>query len=82
MDQFTVYSKPDCSFCDRAKQLLESKGLAYEEVIVDVGQEKLSTHKYITINQLKALVPGVRTVPQIFKNGELVGGFDALRLIV
>lgn len=76
---FTVYSKPGCGFCDKAKSLLESKSLPYSEIILDVGQEKISGKEYVSVDELKRLVPGVRAVPQIFKDGQHLGGYEALK---
>lgn len=64
----TVFSKPGCPFCARAKQLLLDKGMRYEEVIL--GQDATSV-------SLKA-VSGRTTVPQIFIDGRHIGGSDEL----
>lgn len=65
-----VWSKNDCAFCVQAKKLLESKGIEYEERNINNGWDR---------EDLLAAVPGARTVPQIFLEGELVGGFTELR---
>lgn len=77
--EFVIYSKPACPYCDQAKALLSAQGRSYREIMVDVGQEKRQGAEYITIAQLKQLVPGARTVPQIFKNGIHLGGYDDLQ---
>jgi len=77
---YKIYSKPNCSFCIKAKELLKAKELPFEEFVLDVGQVKDFNGNYFTVPQLQALVPGVRTVPQIFEDGKLIGGFDALQL--
>ena len=79
MAEFTIYSKPDCSFCDKAKYLLMANGLTYEELVLDMGQVKEDGVQYYTVQELKELVPNARTVPQIFRNNNLLGGFEALR---
>lgn len=79
---FTIYSKPNCTYCEQAKKLIDLKGLTYEELILDVGQTKLSDKKYVTVEQLKARVPSAQTVPQIFKGEDLVGGFTALKKLL
>lgn len=79
---FTIYSKPNCTYCEQAKKLVASKGLTYEELIIDVGQVKESDKTYVTVNQLKARVPSAQTVPQIFKGEDLVGGFEALKKLL
>ena len=65
-----VWSKDSCPFCIQAKALLESKGIEYEERNVSQGW---------TREQLLEAVPNARTVPQIFLDEELVGGFTELR---
>ena len=76
---FTVYSKPACVYCDRAKSLLTVKGLLFEVVNLDVGQPKEEGAKYISRDDLLAKIPNARTMPQIMKNDELIGGFTELR---
>jgi glutaredoxin 3 len=65
-----VWSKDSCSFCTQAKALLESKGIEYEERNVSQNW---------TREQLLEAVPTARTLPQIFLDQELVGGFAELR---
>lgn len=77
---FEIYSKPNCRYCVLAKELLQRNNLPYVEHVLDVGQLKEDGVNYYTVPQLHARVPGARTVPQIFKGGELIGGFDALKL--
>ena len=65
----TVYSKNNCPFCDRAKQLLESKDVPYTEVNIEYDQDA----RQMLVDQ------GLRSVPQIFYGYELIpGGFDGL----
>lgn len=66
-----VWSKDQCAFCVQAKALLESKGIEYEERNI--------MHGTWTREQLLEAVPGARTVPQIFLDNELVGGFTELK---
>jgi glutaredoxin 3 len=77
---YTLYTKQSCSACDSAKSLLQSKGIPYYEITIDVGQEKDPNKSYATVAELLRLVPGARTVPQIFKNGVHLGGLDALKM--
>lgn len=79
---YTVYSKPNCPWCDRAKALLTSKGQAYEEKILDVGQAKDDTKTYVTVQELKAVVPNAQSVPQILHDGILVGGYTDLAKVL
>jgi len=65
-----VWSKNACPFCDQAKNLLKLKGIEYEE-------RNISTDW--TREQLLEAVPDARTVPQIFLDQQLIGGFTELR---
>ena len=76
---YTIYSKPGCAHCETAKQLLETKGLPFKVTELDVGQVKVPGQDYYTIHQLTARVPNAKTVPQIFKDDELVGGLNGLK---
>ena len=69
MSKVLIYTKSYCPYCDRAKALLKRKGASYEEISVE-GDEKLYT-------ELKKRT-GLMTVPQIFINDELVGGYTDL----
>lgn len=65
-----VWSKNQCPYCVQAKALLESRGIEYEERNINDGWDR---------EDLLAAVPGARSVPQIFLDDELVGGFTELR---
>lgn len=80
--EFTIYSKPNCSHCEQAKKLLSSKGMAYSELIIDVGQDKDADKTYVSVAELKQRVPTAQSVPQIFRQDEYVGGFSQLRQLV
>mgnify|MGYP003119903553 FL=1 len=64
-----VWSKPACVFCEKAKNLLQSKGIEYEEKNIANG------HK---IQDLLAMVPNAKTMPQIWLNEEHLGGYYEL----
>lgn len=76
---FTVYSKPNCKYCDQAKALLKSLNLSYEERIIDIGQPKVDGKVYVTVQQLKEVVPTAASVPQILRDSVLIGGFTHLQ---
>lgn len=65
----TIWGRPNCGWCDRAKSLCEQYDLKYEYILID-GPEKLQ--------ELHEQVPGAKTVPQIFWNGKHLGGFEQL----
>lgn len=68
--QIVMWSKDNCVFCDRAKQLLTEKGLTYEE--------RNLSHGTWTKDQLIDVAPHVRSLPQIFWGGKHVGGHKEL----
>lgn len=65
-----IYTQWGCGYCHRAKALLDSKGVAYEEYDVTMGGPKRA--------EMIERAPGARTVPQIFINDRLIGGSDDL----
>jgi glutaredoxin-like protein len=67
-ESITIFSKPDCPFCKKAKALLNSKGLKFDTL--DVGDD-------VSMSTLKAVSDSV-TVPQIFIDGQLIGGSEEL----
>ena len=71
MTRAIVWSKDYCPYCVNAKALLDSKGIVYEERNISQGKW--------TKEQLLEAVPGARTVPQIFLDGKLIGGYDNLK---
>lgn len=81
--KFTVYSKPNCPYCDQAKALLESKGFEFDVVNLDVGQTKEAGQAYIERNDLLAKIPNARTMPQIVREDStsavVIGGFTELK---
>ena len=66
---YTIYSKPNCSACMQAKQLLEMEQLPFE-------YKQLGTH--YNLNELMALSPNAKSFPQVFKDGSCIGGFSDL----
>lgn len=64
----SLFTKPGCPFCSKAKDLLKAQGLAFEEIVLG---------KDATLASLKA-ISGAETVPQVFIGGELIGGSDKL----
>ena len=69
MPEIVIYTTTICPYCVRAKMLLQRKGVPYEEVNVSGDADAR-----------QALVARTRqrTVPQIFINGEHIGGADEL----
>ena len=65
----TLFTKPGCPHCSRAKKLLNEKSYRYEEIVL--GQDGVS---YSSL----AAVTGRGTTPQVYIEGKLVGGADDL----
>ena len=68
--EWIVYSRTVCPYCTQAKALLESKGIEYTEINID----KNAAGRDLLLEQ------GLRSVPQIYHNAELIGGFDKLKI--
>lgn len=77
---FTVYSKPNCQYCVRAKMLLEKKGLEYHVIDITEGsvEEQISARENLIERVAQITGDTPRTMPQIFNDDEYVGGFDQL----
>lgn len=66
----TLYTKSACPNCVSAKNLLKAKGLTYSEVNLDIDTERAAfTEQH----------PGVRQMPQVFIDGQRVGGLAGLQ---
>jgi glutaredoxin 3 len=65
-----IWSKYHCPYCDQAKALLTQKGIQFEEKKIGDGYTK---------EELLEAVPTARTVPQIFIDEQLIGGFNELK---
>jgi len=70
MKPVIVYSTKTCPYCDRAKRLLDSKGVVYKEYRLDERPE--------LVDEVIQKSGGKKTVPQIFIDGDHVGGCDEL----
>ena len=70
MTHAVIWTKYHCPYCDQAKALLELHGITYKERRIGDGY---------TREDLLESVPTARTVPQIFLDGKLIGGYTELR---
>jgi glutaredoxin len=70
-DDFTIYGKTSCPYCDLAKALLDKQGITYR--YVDVVEQNL-------VDWLKD--QGLRTVPQVWYNDSRIGGYTELKEFV
>lgn len=64
----SIMTRPGCPYCDKAKKMLKEAGYDYEE---------LTLNKDYTDRSLRAIA-GVDSVPQIFINGDAIGGSSDL----
>lgn len=71
MSDVTIYSTAWCPWCDRAKRLLDRKGIGWREVDVE-----LEWNDYDRVRLEK--ISGFKSVPQIFIGDDHVGGYDDL----
>jgi len=64
-----IYTKSNCSYCEMAKQYFDSQNIEYS--LHDVENVE-------TFNELLSRNPSARTMPQIFINDQLIGGYTDL----
>lgn len=72
MAKVLIYSKVPCPYCVRAKSFLEDKGIAFQEIDLTSKPEEIERLKNET---------GWRTVPMIFINDKLIGGYTDLKAL-
>ena len=70
MPEVTVYTTTPCPWCDRAKSLLRSKGMEYEEI--NMARDPEGRAKLVELT-------GMMTFPQVIIDGRVVGGYEQLR---
>jgi len=73
MPKVEIYTSPFCPYCHRAKQLLDRKGVAYEEIDVIARPDRRP--------EMTQRAEGRTTVPQIFIDGKGVGGSDDIHAL-
>ena len=73
MKNVEIYTGPLCIFCDWAKALLEKKGVPFKEIYIGDDQKKME--------EMIKKANGLRTVPQIFIDGQHIGGNDKLQAL-
>ena len=66
----SIYSKKNCSYCVRAIALLEAKNMPYEVKKIDKEIE--------LFKEMQSNAPSMKTLPVIFKNEVLIGGYHEL----
>ena len=69
-----IYTKDNCIWCDRAKILLDSKKISYNEIDLSDDSERLKFYEKIGDN--------VKTVPQVFIDDNRICGFQDLKVFL
>ena len=67
-----IYTRQWCGYCTAAERLLKSKGVPFENIDCTGDNEK---RKWL------AEITGRSTVPQIFIDGQAVGGYDDINAL-
>lgn len=67
-NRFVIFTRDDCSWCVRAKELLDSEGYGYFEWNIDRNEFAKEFLKQ----------SGLKTIPQVYFNGTGIGGYLAL----
>jgi len=70
MANVVVYTTNYCPYCVKVKQLLKSKGVEFQEI--DLSNDDTGRIELVNISG------GRKTVPQVFINGQHIGGCDDL----
>ena len=73
MKNVEIYTGPSCAFCNFAKALLDRKGISYKEIFIGDDANKME--------EMIKKSNGMRTVPQIFIDGQHIGGNDKLQAL-
>jgi len=73
MKNVIVYMGPMCAFCDAAKRLLTKKNIPYKEINVALEKNKME--------EMIKKSNGMRTVTQMFIDGQHIGGNDKLHAL-
>lgn len=75
MNKYIIYSRDNCPWCVRAKELLQSKNIPFKELKLGVDYDK---------EELRSKMGGIArlTVPQIFNGEDYVGNYEGLRNLI
>jgi glutaredoxin len=73
--KIVIYSKPDCTFCIKAEELLIANGFDFKKI-------DISTDPQLAIDLVTKIAPGATTVPQIVVNQDAIGGYAELMVFI
>ena len=71
MSEIEMFTGPNCNYCKAAKDLLAENGLAFTERDISDPQ---------VMQEFRERLPRQKSIPQIFVDGEHIGGYEDLRL--
>ena len=80
--QAEIYTKTTCPWCDKAKEVLNELNIPYQEFILSPGYDEdkpQANQRYVSRADLLERMPGAKTVPQIWIDGEHSGGCTDLQ---
>jgi len=69
-----IYSSNDCSYCEKAKKLLEKSDIKF--TLLNLSEDDS------LLDELKQRIPGAKTLPQIFIDGLSIGSYEDLLALV
>ena len=73
MKKITIYTGPQCSYCDAAKRLLKRNKAPFDEINITTVEGAM--------DEMIEKAKGKRTIPQIFFDDQHIGGYDELRVL-
>jgi glutaredoxin 3 len=65
-----IFTGPNCNYCEAAKAFLKERGLAFTER--DMSDPAV-------LDEFRERLPRLKSIPQVFVDGDHVGGFEDLR---
>ena len=69
---YTIFTRDNCSWCVRAKKLLDGHNLEYEELHIPRDLSREEFYAVVDSNDT------TKTVPKVFYDGNLIGGYEDL----
>ena len=80
-NDFFIFSKSSCGYCVKAKSLLDQINMKYESLELD-DHKKCPDEDCTPIIRNLMILTRIKTVPQIFYKGSLIGGYTELEKMV
>jgi glutaredoxin 3 len=77
-NDIVIFSQTNCSYCKRAKTALANMNQAYHAIELDINSQCSPREDCKSLTRTLILLTHMKTVPQIFIKGKLIGGFTEL----